>query len=240
MYSFPNLEPVHCSMSSSNCCCSTCIQVSQETGKVVWYSQLFKKFPQFAVIHTVKDFSIVSEAEVDVFLEFSCFFYDPRDVGNLISNSSIFSKSSLNIWNFTVHILLKPGLENFFFFFWIYFNWRLIILQYCGGFCHTLTWISHGCTCVPHPDPLSHLPPHPIPQGHPSAPALSTPSHAWNLDWWSISHVIIYMFQCYSLKSSHPCLLPQSSKVCSLHLCLCCPLAYMVIVTIFLNSIYMH
>ena len=122
----------------------------------------------------------------------------------------------------------------------IKFNWRLITLQYCGGFCHTLTWISHGCTCVPHPELPSHLPPHPIPQGHPSAPPLSTLSHASNLNWWSISHMIMYMFQCYSLKSSHPCLLPQSSKVCCLHLCLFCCLEYRVIITIFLNSIYMH
>ena len=121
----------------------------------------------------------------------------------------------------------------------LYFNWRLIALQYCGGFCHTFTWISHGCTFVPHPDPPSHLPHHPIPQGHPSAPALSTLSHALNLDWRSISHMIIYMFQCYSLKPSHPLLLPQSPKVCSLYLCLFCCLAYRVIVTIFLNSIYM-
>ena len=120
----------------------------------------------------------------------------------------------------------------------IYFNWRLITLQYCGGFLHTLTWISHGCTCVPHPKPLSHLPPYPIPQGHPSAPALSTLSHASNLDWWSVSHMIKYMFQCCSPKSSHPCLLPQSPQVCSLHLCLFCCLTYRVIVTIFLNSIY--
>ena len=77
-----------------------------------------------------------------------------------------------------------------------FFNWRLINLQYCSGFCHTLTWISHGCTCVPHPEPPSHLPPHPIPQGHPSAPALSTLSHASNLDWWSVSQMIIYMLQC--------------------------------------------
>ena len=74
----------------------------------------------------------------------------------------------------------------------IYFNWRLITLQYCGGFCHTLTWISHGCTCVPHPEPPSHLPPHPILLGHPSAPALSALSHASNLDWWSVSHMIVY------------------------------------------------
>ena len=80
---------------------------------MVWYIHLMKKFPQFVVIHTVKGFGIVNEAEVDVFLEFSCFFYDPMDVGNLISGSSAFSKSSLNIWNFMVHVLLKPGLENF-------------------------------------------------------------------------------------------------------------------------------
>ena len=113
MYSFPNFEPVHCFMSSFNCCFLTWIQISQETGKVVWYSHLSKNFPQFVVIHTVKGFSIVNEAEVDVFLQFCCFFFDPMDVGNLISGSSAFSKSSLNIWKFSVLILLKPGLENF-------------------------------------------------------------------------------------------------------------------------------
>ena len=79
---------------------------------MVWYSHLFQNFPQFIVIHTVKGFGIVNKAEI-VFLELSCFFYDPADVGNLISGSSAFSKTSLNIWKFTVHILLKPGLENF-------------------------------------------------------------------------------------------------------------------------------
>ena len=123
------------------------------------------------------------------------------------------------------------------FFKFIYFSWRLITLQYCSGFCHTLIWISHGCTCVPHPDPPSHFPPHAIPQGHPSTSALSTLSHASNLDWQSVSHMVIYMFQCCFLKSSHPCLLPESPKVCSLHLCLFCCLTYRVIVTIFLNSI---
>ena len=113
MFSFPNLERVHCSISSSNCCFLTCIQISQEAGKVVWYSHLWKNFPQFVVIHIVKGFSVVNEAEVDVFLELSCFFDDPRDVGNLFSGSSAFSKSSLNIWTFSVHILLKPGVENF-------------------------------------------------------------------------------------------------------------------------------
>ena len=110
-YSFPNLEIVCSSM--TNCCFLTYIKVSQEAGKVVWYSHLLKSLPQFVVIHTVKGFGIVNKAELDVFLELSCFFDDPVDVGNLISGSSAFSKTSLNIWNFTVHVLLKPGLENF-------------------------------------------------------------------------------------------------------------------------------
>ena len=113
MYSFSNLKPVCCSMSSSNCCFLTCIQVSQEAGQVVWYSHLFQNFPQFVVIHIVKGFGIVNKAEIDVFLELSCFFDDPADVGNLISCCSAFSKTSLNIWKFTIHALLKPGLENF-------------------------------------------------------------------------------------------------------------------------------
>ena len=100
-------------MSSSNCCFLTCIQVSQEVGQVVWYSHLLQNFPQFLVIHTVKGFGIVNKAEIDVFLELSCFFDDPADVGNLISGSFAFSKISLNIWNFSVHILLKPSLKNF-------------------------------------------------------------------------------------------------------------------------------
>ena len=111
MYFFCNLEPV---------CCScllllflTCMKLSQGAGKVFWYSHLFKSFPQFVVIHTVKGFDIVNKAEIDVFMEFSCFFYDSIDVGNLISGSSAFSKSSLNIWKFSVHTLLKPSLENF-------------------------------------------------------------------------------------------------------------------------------
>ena len=80
---------------------------------MVWYFHLFQNFPQFVVIHTTKGFDIVNKAEGDAFLEHSCFFGDPVDVGNLISGSSAFSKSSLNIWKFTVHVLLKPGLENF-------------------------------------------------------------------------------------------------------------------------------
>ena len=108
MYSFPNLEPVHCYMSGSNSCFLTCIQVSQEAGKVAWYSHLFKNFPQFAVIHTGKHFGLVNIAEVDVSLERSFFFY-PMDVVNLISGSSDFSKPSLNICKFLVYVLLKPA-----------------------------------------------------------------------------------------------------------------------------------
>ena len=112
-YSFPSLEPICCSMSSSNCCFLTCIQVSQETRKVVWYSHLFKNFPQFAVIHVVKGFCIDHKTEVDVFLEFSYFLYDPTNVGNLISGSSVLSKPSLYISKFSVYILQKPSLKDF-------------------------------------------------------------------------------------------------------------------------------
>ena len=175
MYSFPNFELVHCSMSSSNCCFLICIQITQEACKVVWYSHLFKNFlfsffedhvrfycllyffklyfnftilywfchiskwichryicvphpepssllpsrtiplgcPQFLVIHTVKGFGIVNKAELDVFLELSCFFYEPVVVGRLISDSSAFSKSNVHIWKFSVHVLLKPGMKDF-------------------------------------------------------------------------------------------------------------------------------
>ena len=100
-------------MSSSNCCFLTCIQISQEAGQVVWYSHLFQNFPKSVVIHTVKGFGIVNKAEIDVFLELYCFFDKSMDVGNLISGSPALSTMSLNIWKFMVHILLKPGLENF-------------------------------------------------------------------------------------------------------------------------------
>ena len=100
-------------MKGSNCCFLTHIKVSQETGKMVCYSHLFKNCLQFVVIHTVKGFSIVNEAEVDVFLEFPCFLYDPTNVCNLISGSSAFSKPSLYIWKFSIQILLKPNLKDF-------------------------------------------------------------------------------------------------------------------------------
>ena len=108
MYSFSYLDPVCCSMSISNCWFLTCIQISQEAGQVIWYSHLLKNLPQSVMIHTSKGFSIVNEAEVDIFMKFSCFFCDSTDVANLISGSSAFSKSSLNI-----HVLLKTALENF-------------------------------------------------------------------------------------------------------------------------------
>ena len=117
--------------------------------------------------------------------------------------------------------------------FFIFFNFTILY-----WFCHTSTWICHRYTRVPNPEPPSHLPPHPIPLGHPSASAPSVLYPALNLDWWFVSYMILYMFQCHSPKSSHPCPLPQSPKDCSIHLCLFCCLAYRVIVTIFLTSIY--
>ena len=100
-------------MSGSNCWFLICIQVSQEAGKVVWYSHLLRNFPQFSVIHTVKGFGVVNEAEVDVFLGFLCFLHDPMNVENFISGSSAFSKSSLYILKFSIHVLLKPSLKDF-------------------------------------------------------------------------------------------------------------------------------
>jgi len=125
---------------------------------------------------------------------------------------------------------------SYFFFLcvFIYFNWKIITLQYHGGLCHTLTWISHGYTCVPSSWNPSHL----CPQPHPWA--LSTLLHALNLYWSSILHMAMYIFQWYSLKLSHPRLLPLSSKVCSLYLFLLCCLACRIIITVFLNSVHMH
>ena len=111
MYSFSYLEPVCCSMYRSNCCFLTCIQVSQEAGQVVWYSHLFQNFPVYCDPHSRRLWHS-QESRNRCFLELSCFFVDPVDVGNLTSGSS-FSKTSLIIWKFTVQVLLKPGLENF-------------------------------------------------------------------------------------------------------------------------------
>ena len=112
MYSFSHMELVCCSVPSSNGCFLTCIQISQEAGQVVWYSHLFQNFSQFIVCYIVKGFGIVNKAEIDLFfffLELSCSFNDPADVGNLISGSSAFSKTSLDVWKFMVHVLLKLG-----------------------------------------------------------------------------------------------------------------------------------
>ena len=115
----------------------------------------------------------------------------------------------------------------------LFFNFTILY-----WFCHISTWIHHRYACVPHPEPSSLLPPHTIPLGHPSAPAPNTRSHASNLNWWSISHMVIYMLRCHSPKSSHPSPFLQSPKDCFIHLCLFHCLAYRVIIIIFLNSIY--
>ena len=125
-------------------------------------------------------------------------------------------------------------LEGFCFFFTLFY---FTILYW---FCHTSTWIRHRCTWVPNPEPLSHLPPYTIPLGYSSVPAPSILYPASNLDWRFVSYMMLYMFQCHSPKSSYSLSPLQSPKVCSIHLCLFCCLAYRVIVTIFLNSIYMH
>ena len=121
----------------------------------------------------------------------------------------------------------------------LYFFILFLIFTILYWFCHISTWICHRYTRVPHREPSSLLPPCTIPLGHPSAPASSILYPASNLDWWFISYMILYMFQCHFPKSSHPLPLPQSPKDCSIHLCLFCCLAYKVIVNIFLNSIYM-
>ena len=136
-------------MSSSNCCFLPCIQVSQEAGQVVWYSHLFRNFPQFVVIHRVKGFGVVNKAEVDVFLELSCFFYDPTDVGSLISGSSAFSKSNLNIWKFSIHVLLKPGLENFEqYLASVWDEWHWVVVRIFFGIAFLWDWNENGAFLV--------------------------------------------------------------------------------------------
>ena len=128
------------------------------------------------------------------------------------------------------------SLVSFFFLIFIFTLFYFTILYW---FCHTSTWIRHGCTWVPSPEPSSYLSPHTISLDHPHAPAPSILYPASNIDWRFVSYMVLYMFQCHSPKSSHPLPLPQSLKVCSIHLCLFCCLTYRVIITIFLNSIYM-
>ena len=127
-YSFSNLEAVCCSMSSSNCFFFTCIQISQQAGQVAWYSLLFKYFLLFFCDPHSQTlcFGVVGKADIGVFLELCCFFHDPADAGNLISGCSVFSKYSLNIWKFMVHVLLNPALDNFEHYFtslWDECNW---------------------------------------------------------------------------------------------------------------------
>jgi len=130
----------------------TFIQISQNVSQVVWYSHLLKNFPKFVVIHTVKGFSLVNKAEVDAFLELSCFFNDPTDVGNLISSSSAFFKSNLNIWNFMVHILLKPGLENFeHFFASVWDECNCVVVSAFFGIVFFCDWNENGHFPVPWP-----------------------------------------------------------------------------------------
>ena len=127
-----------------------------------------------------------------------------------------------------------------FLFLFSFFNFVLFLnFTILYWFCQISKWIRHRYTCVPHPEPSSLFPPRTIALGHPSAPVPSILYHASNLDWWLVSYMRLYVFQCHSPKSSHPLPLPQSTKDCSLHQCLFCCLVYRVIVTIFLNSIYM-
>ena len=139
--------------------------------------------------------------------------------------------------NKVAHCWIKNILENifcsFFFYFILFLNFTILYWS-----CKISKWIHHRYTCVPHPEPSFFLPPHTIPLGHPSAPAPSIQYRASNLDWRLIPYMILYVFQCHSPKSSRP--LPQSPKDCSIHQCLFCCLVYRVIVTIFLNCIYMH
>ena len=162
------------------------------------------------------------------------------------SNSQIFCGSfpMVHAPNCPEVFLVISGLEwaslthsNFIFF--LFFKLEANYFTILYWFCRTSTWICNVCTHVPHPEPPSHHPPHTISLGHPSAPAPIIRYHASNLDWWFVSHMILKKFQCHSPKSSHPLPLPQSPKDCSIHLCLFRCLTYRVIVTIFLNSIYM-
>ena len=157
-----------------------------------------------------------------------------------IYKSAVWVKEVPSIMWVVLHPLKASFLSSFFLLsslFFLIFIFTLFYFTILYWFCHTLTWIRHGGTWVPNPEPPSHLPPHIISLDHPRAPAPSILYPVSNIDWWFISYMIVYMFQCHSPKSSHPLPLPQSPKVRSKHLCLFCCLAYRVIITIFLNSI---
>ena len=153
----------------------------------------------------------------------------------LMQNVKIYSLSNSQMYNtILLTTITMPHITCSSFFF-ILFNFTILY-----WFCHISKWICHRYTCVPYSEPSSLLPPHTIPLGHPSAPAPSIQYCASNLDWRFVSYMILYIFQCHSPKSSHPLPLPQSPKDCSVHQCLFCCLVHRVIVTIFLNSIYMR
>ena len=134
-------------------------------------------------------------------------------VSKVLKHITLGLKTRLLSPSFVFYLYLSLFFFSFFSFIYLFIYFTVLY-----WFCHTLIWIHHGCTCVPHPEPPSHVPPHPIPLGHPSAPAPSTLSHALNLDWWFVSHRIMYMFQCHSPISSNPRPLPQSPKTV---LCIC-------------------
>ena len=147
MSSFPYLEPVCSSMSNSNCCFLTCKQVSEEAGQVVWYAHLLKNLPQFIVQHIDKGFGIVNKAEIGVFLELFCFFNDLMDVGNLVSGSSAFSKTSWNIWKFMVNVQLKPCLEDFeHYFASVWDECNCVVVWHCPSL--SLEWKLTPCSPV--------------------------------------------------------------------------------------------
>ena len=158
-----------------------------------------------------------------------------------ICSSIIFLENGLFYPSLLIHLnrTKQNSLDFFLFplflFIILFFNFTILY-----WFCHISKWIHHRYTCVRHPEPSSVLPPHTIPLGRPSAPAPTIQCCASNLDWQLVPYMILYMFQCHSPKSSHPLPLPQSPKDYSIHQCLFCCLVYRVIVTIFLNSIYMR
>ena len=166
--------------------------------------------------------------------------FESRDITftNKGPSSQGYSFSRSHVWVWELDCKESWMLKNWCLFFLI-FIFTLFYFTILYWFCHTLTWIHHGCTCDSKHEPPSHLPSHNIPLGHPHAPAPSMLYPASDIDWWFDPYMIIYMFQCHSPKSSQPLPLPLSPEVCYTHLCLFCCLAYRVIIAIFLNSIYM-
>ena len=223
-------------------CFLTCIQISQEAGQVVWYFHL-QNFPQFIVIHTVEGFGIVNKGEIDVFLELSCFFDDPADMAIWSQVPLPFLKPAwtsassqfMYCWSLAWRILSITLVIYFFchFKFILFLNLKyskhFFSLQFYG-FKHMQRFLKPQTQMNSQKSNMS---------GSSQCTSPEHLSHASNLGWWSVWPLMIYMFWCCSLRSSHPRLLPQSPKICSVHLCLFFCFAYRVIITIFLNSIYM-